>query len=87
MKELGYVLFWNARDLERKLTDFQSYCNAAGSHASLAGNTPSGVTVEAPSPVPNSTVCVGSLTVEGWSSSQWRRDHEFETDRPGGRPI
>jgi len=34
------VLFWNARDLERKLADFQTYYNAARSHASLEGHTP-----------------------------------------------
>ena len=41
---LDHVLFWNARDLERKLADFQAYYNAARSHASLAGQTPVGVT-------------------------------------------
>jgi hypothetical protein len=34
------VLFWNARDLERKLTEFQLYYNAARFHASLDGHTP-----------------------------------------------
>jgi putative transposase len=38
---LDQVPFWNARDLERKLADFQTYYNAARSHASLAGHTPS----------------------------------------------
>jgi hypothetical protein len=37
---LDHVLFWNAGDLERKLTDFQAYDNAARSHASLEGHTP-----------------------------------------------
>jgi putative transposase len=37
---LDHVLFWNARDLERKLADFQSYYNAARGHASLEGHTP-----------------------------------------------
>jgi hypothetical protein len=37
---LDHVLFWNARDLERKLADFQAYYNGARSHASLAGHTP-----------------------------------------------
>jgi putative transposase len=37
---LDHVLFWNARDLERKLAEFQVYYNAARSHASLAGDTP-----------------------------------------------
>ena len=34
------LLFWNARDLERKLADFQAYYNAARCHASLEGFTP-----------------------------------------------
>jgi putative transposase len=38
---LDHVLFWNARDLERKLADFQAYYNAARCHASLGGHTPS----------------------------------------------
>jgi hypothetical protein len=37
---LDHVLFWNARDLERKLADFQTYYNAARSHASSEGHTP-----------------------------------------------
>ena len=42
---LDHVLFWNTRDLKRKLSDFQAYYNAERVHASLAGNTPLGVTV------------------------------------------
>src|SRR5262245_13526770 len=37
---LDQMLFWNAHDLERKLTEFQTYYNAARSHASLTGHTP-----------------------------------------------
>ena len=37
---LDHVLFWNGRDLERKLAEFQVYYNAARSHASLDGRTP-----------------------------------------------
>ena len=37
---LDHVLFWNSRDLERKLADFQAYYNAARGHASLEGHTP-----------------------------------------------
>ena len=37
---LDQVLFWNARDPERKLADFQTYYKAARSHASLEGHTP-----------------------------------------------
>jgi transposase InsO family protein len=35
-----HVPFWNAHDLERKLADFQTYYNAARSHASVAGHMP-----------------------------------------------
>jgi putative transposase len=35
-----FVLFWNARDLERKLAEFQGYYNVARSHASLDDYTP-----------------------------------------------
>jgi transposase InsO family protein len=37
---LDQVLFWNAGDLERKLSEFQTYYNAARSHASLDGHAP-----------------------------------------------
>jgi hypothetical protein len=37
---LDHVLFWNARDLARKLAEFQVDSNAARSHASLDGRTP-----------------------------------------------
>jgi hypothetical protein len=36
---LGNVVFWNARDLGRKLAEFQVYDNAARRHASLEGHT------------------------------------------------
>jgi len=34
------VPFWNGRDLERKLAEFQGYYNTERSHASLDGHTP-----------------------------------------------
>ena len=37
---LDHVIFWNACDLERKLSEFQAYYNAARSHASLDGHPP-----------------------------------------------
>jgi putative transposase len=37
---LDQVLFWNGRDLERKLADFQAYYNTGRVHASLEGHTP-----------------------------------------------
>src|SRR5258707_4492403 len=42
---LDHVLFWNARDLERKLADFQAYYNMARSHASLKCHAPLTFTV------------------------------------------
>ena len=40
---LDQTLFWNATDLERKLSDFQSYYNWHRTHSSLGGDTPAGV--------------------------------------------
>jgi transposase InsO family protein len=37
---LDHVLFWNGRDLERKLVEFQAYYNASRGHESLEGRTP-----------------------------------------------
>ena len=37
---LDHVPFWNGRDLERKLAEFQMHDNAARSHPSLDGRTP-----------------------------------------------
>ena len=37
---LDHVPFWNARDLERKLAEFQAYSTAARRHAALEGYTP-----------------------------------------------
>ena len=58
---LDHVLFWNGRDLERKLADFQAYYNAARIHASLAGNSPLGVVV-------GSTVARADLSDVRWAS-------------------
>ncbi len=41
---LDHLLFWNARDLERKLEEFQHYYNHYRVHASLGGQTPVEVT-------------------------------------------
>jgi len=40
---LDHTLFWNAIDLERKLSDFQSYYNRHRTHSSLSGDTPAEV--------------------------------------------
>ena len=77
---LDHVLFWNGRDLERKLAEFQAYYNAARCHASLEGHTPltfaGGLTV-----VPADLIaCAGSSIVATWSNSQPPHDREFETD-------
>jgi transposase InsO family protein len=37
---LDHVLFWNASDLERKLTEFQTYYNTVRCHGSLDGRAP-----------------------------------------------
>ena len=37
---LDHTLFWNARDLERKLGEFKEYYNEHRDHASLRGRTP-----------------------------------------------
>ena len=78
---LDHMLFWNARDLERKLGDFQAYYNEVRSHASLKGHTPStfvGGHMVARAELNNVRWVSHSGT---WSSSQWRPDNEFETDR------
>ncbi|MEN8106690.1 MAG: integrase core domain-containing protein [Pseudomonadota bacterium] len=43
---LNHALFWNARDLERKLEEFRQYYNAYRVHTSLNGDTPSEITGE-----------------------------------------
>jgi hypothetical protein len=66
---LDHVLFWNARDLERKLAEFQVYYNAARCHASLEGHTPlafAGGHMAIPADL--SHVCAGS-PIAGTSSS------------------
>ena len=37
---LDHTLFWNARDLERKLYEFRDYHNVHRVHASVSGKTP-----------------------------------------------
>ena len=72
---LDHVLFWNARALERKLAEFQAYYNEVRSHASLTfagGHTVARAELNNVRWVP---------TAGTWSSSQWRPDNEFETDR------
>jgi hypothetical protein len=82
-----WVSNWNAGDLERKLTEFQTYYNTARSHASLAGHTP----LTFPSGYPSAPAdlnrvrwvshCRGlvQLPVAGW--------REFETHRLGNEII
>lgn len=40
---LDHVLFWNERDLKRKLEEFRHYYNQERVHASLDGETPAEV--------------------------------------------
>ncbi len=49
---LDHILFWNARDLQRKLVEFQSHYNEARVHSSLEGRTPAEVAELLPSPAP-----------------------------------
>ena len=44
---LDQVLFWNARDLERKLEVFRDYYNDQRVHSSLDGDTPAQISGEA----------------------------------------
>jgi len=37
---MQYSIFWNARDLERKLKEFGEYYNRHRAHESLGGGTP-----------------------------------------------
>ena len=43
---LDHTLFWNARDLERKLYEFRDYHNLHRVHGSLGGKTPAEVSGE-----------------------------------------
>ena len=43
---LDHTLFWNANDLEKKLTDFQMYYNRHRTHGSLGGDTPAEIAGE-----------------------------------------
>ena len=40
---LDHVLFWNTRDLKRKLSNFQDYYNVQRVHSSFRGHTPVGM--------------------------------------------
>src|SRR4029450_2319409 len=74
-----HVLFWNGRDLERKLGEFQAYYNAARCHASLDGHTPltfAGGRTVAPAHLNG---CVGFPTVLILCSFRSPLDNEFET--------
>ena len=37
---LDHIVFWNAADLEKKLTEFRAYYNECRVHSSLGGHTP-----------------------------------------------
>ena len=47
---LDHTLFWNARDLERKLAGLRDYYNHHRTHRSLSGDTPAGVAGNDPEP-------------------------------------
>jgi putative transposase len=46
LEYLDHILFWNAVDLERKLTAFRAYYNEYRVHSSLGGHTPAHFTCE-----------------------------------------
>ena len=58
---LDHTLFWNVRDLERKLADFRSYYNHHRTHRSLSGDTPA--EADGGDPVPQI-----SLNSFGWQT-------------------
>src|SRR5262249_28742891 len=58
---LDHMLFWNGRDLERKLAEFQTYYNVARCHAPLASRTPLTFADEDP-------VAGGDLNQVRWAS-------------------
>jgi transposase InsO family protein len=72
---LDYMLFWNGRDLERKLAEFQVYYNAARGHASLDGRTPLAFATNHPIARIQAR-CGGSPTAVTSSSSQSPPDGE-----------
>jgi hypothetical protein len=57
---LDHVLFWNARDPERRQAEFQAYYYAARGHAALEGHTPLTLREDTQTPLPMLTMCVGS---------------------------
>ncbi len=66
---LDQMLFWHARDLERKMAEFQTYYNAARSHASLAGHTPLTFASGHAAAAADLKACVGSPIAVASSSS------------------
>jgi hypothetical protein len=65
---LDHVLFWNARDLEQKLADFQVYYNAARSRASSEGRTPLTFAGRSSSDRARKTVALADLKRVCWIS-------------------
>jgi len=82
---LDHILFWNARDLERKLAGFQRYYNGHRAHSSLGGDTPAevGGFVSKPKTAPND-FHIGSPTVVACIRFLWRRRCQFARDRAVG---
>ena len=79
---LDQVLFWNGPDLERKLSAFQVYYNAARSHASLAGHTPLSIGSADPAIPAGAESCALGLSLQQTgANSQSPRDCEFEIHR------
>lgn len=73
---LDHVLFWNARDLERKLLDFKDYYNRQCAHYALGGIPPSSTSGEMRS------TTAGALIVEVCTNCPQRPKCQSATDRP-----
>ena len=53
---LDHAMFWNARDLEKKLADFQAYYNEQRTHSARDGDTPGGSAVHPPPTITDFTL-------------------------------
>ena len=71
-ESLDKTLFWNERDLERKLLDFKNYHNRHRTHDALGGVTPTMGAELTENELIDSTTITGSLTVAGFIKHLWR---------------
>jgi len=78
---LDQLFFWNARDLEEKLSRFKAYFNQARVHQGLAGITPNQAAGEPPPPRASPHIMIGNPTATDCSNYQLPHDLEFATYR------